>query len=273
MSSFSITPVQGYPVATGTEPKRSIQFQFNGVNVGERNTDIVDFGDLSQVLSVTIGVGEAANVLTVNSVAEGAGTAAVWLDTFTGTTGTDIDQRAQDTPFNGSVWAPLGGDLIPSIYAGTSASSNASFPTGAAAAITRFDTGSTSQLAWGWEITASLMHELISENSPRTVFTLAGEGGELVIALDLATGELTAELGSVEALLQAVSTETATYPVRVVMNETTAAVYLSGVLTHTFTDGTFRTPLYASLNLTGEDVVSPRVDRVGFSGTISQVTT
>jgi hypothetical protein len=69
--SFSITPVRDYPEATGTEPKRSIQFQFGGVNVGERNTDIVDFTDLSAPdLSVTVGVGEQVNVLTVGSSGE-----------------------------------------------------------------------------------------------------------------------------------------------------------------------------------------------------------
>lgn len=68
MSSFSTTPRTGSNPATSGTPKRSIQFQLNGVNVGERNTDAVNFTDLSDPdLSVMIGVGEHVNVLTVGS--------------------------------------------------------------------------------------------------------------------------------------------------------------------------------------------------------------
>jgi hypothetical protein len=70
MSSFSVTPRTGSNPATSGTPKRNVQFQWNGVNVGRRNTDTVNFEDLSAGLQVTIGVGEHVNVLTVGEDAE-----------------------------------------------------------------------------------------------------------------------------------------------------------------------------------------------------------
>ena len=68
--SFGIWPVAGTPPVTPTEASRSIQFQFNGVDVGGRNTDTVNIIATGASLVVTIGVGENANVLTVNEVEE-----------------------------------------------------------------------------------------------------------------------------------------------------------------------------------------------------------
>lgn len=68
--SFAITPVSEFPPATGTEPARGIQFQFEGVDVGRRNTDTVNFTGLPGTLLVTIAVGEQVNTLTVGAEAE-----------------------------------------------------------------------------------------------------------------------------------------------------------------------------------------------------------
>ena len=69
MSSFGITPVTDLPPAVSAAARRSIQFQFNGGDVGGRETDTVNISDLSAALAVTIGVGEQVNVLTVGSIA------------------------------------------------------------------------------------------------------------------------------------------------------------------------------------------------------------
>jgi hypothetical protein len=67
--SFSVTPITDLPPAVSDATRRSLQFQFNGVDVGGRETDTVNISDLSNILSVTAGVGEQVNVLTIGSVA------------------------------------------------------------------------------------------------------------------------------------------------------------------------------------------------------------
>lgn len=62
--TFSIRPVSNFPVPDAPAPRRPIQWQFNGVDIGRRNTDVVNFAS-ADVLAVTIGVGEQVNVLTV----------------------------------------------------------------------------------------------------------------------------------------------------------------------------------------------------------------
>jgi hypothetical protein len=65
--SFSVSPVVDFPPATGTEPTLGVQFQFEGENIGGRNTDTVNFTGLPGILRVTVGVGEQVNVLTVTA--------------------------------------------------------------------------------------------------------------------------------------------------------------------------------------------------------------
>jgi len=68
MSSFSVTPVRDYPPVTPTEVARGIQFQWEGADIGRRNTDIVNFESLVNGLKVSIGVGERVNVLQLGAV-------------------------------------------------------------------------------------------------------------------------------------------------------------------------------------------------------------
>lgn len=70
MSTFGITPIIGFPEPTPTGNARSIQFQWNGQNVGERNTDTVNFAGLPGALLVTVAVGEKVNTLTVGAETE-----------------------------------------------------------------------------------------------------------------------------------------------------------------------------------------------------------
>lgn len=71
--TFSIRPVSNFPVPDAPAPRRPIQWQFGDVDVGRRNTDIVNFASVvsADPLGVTIGVGEQVNVLTVGFGTEG----------------------------------------------------------------------------------------------------------------------------------------------------------------------------------------------------------
>lgn len=62
--TFSMTPVTGFPPTTPDEFPQGLQFQYDGTNVGGRDIDTVNFvpGD---GLSVTVGEGENANILTI----------------------------------------------------------------------------------------------------------------------------------------------------------------------------------------------------------------
>lgn len=269
--TFGITPVTGFPAPTPTENKRSIQFQWNGENIGERNTDTVDFESLSSPnLLVTIGVGELPNVLTVGS-AVNAAVPGVWLDRFLGAPGDSLDGHVQDSPFNGSVWAAIEDAFFPSLFSSGFVGTNAETPGGPAGAISRFDDGGAVALAWGWTIEVLMSQQNLSEYSPITTFTLEGQTGTLAAEINLATSELTITLGGDTVVLAEIEngTEQVTWPIDVTMNEGEALVYLSGVLVHTFTSGTFRSPLYAKIEMSGESPASPRLGRVGFSGTVT----
>lgn len=65
MSSFSVTPRTGSNPATSGSPKRNIQFQWDGRDIGRRNTDTFNLESLVNGLQVSIGVGEQVNVLQV----------------------------------------------------------------------------------------------------------------------------------------------------------------------------------------------------------------
>ena len=68
---FAVTPVHEFNPAAPTEPKRNIQFQLGGENVGTRNVDTVNIRNMTEaVLRVRVAVGEQVNVLTIESEAE-----------------------------------------------------------------------------------------------------------------------------------------------------------------------------------------------------------
>lgn len=69
--AFGLTPVNGFPPPEPSTFPQGIQFQQAGVNVGTRAVDTVNFVT-GPALSVTVGVGESANVLTV-AVPDGSG--------------------------------------------------------------------------------------------------------------------------------------------------------------------------------------------------------
>lgn len=64
---FSLTPSGNFPPPAADGFPQFIQFQFNGVNLGGPDADTVNFvaGGSGQPFSVTRGVGEDANVITV----------------------------------------------------------------------------------------------------------------------------------------------------------------------------------------------------------------
>jgi len=66
MTTFSITPVSGFPLPTSDEFPDFIQFQADGADLGDNAADTVNFTD---GLTATRGTGENANVVTVSSAA------------------------------------------------------------------------------------------------------------------------------------------------------------------------------------------------------------
>jgi len=64
VTTFSITPVSGFPLPTSDEFPNFIQFQSAGVDLGDNAADTVDFAD---GLTATRGTGENANVVTVSA--------------------------------------------------------------------------------------------------------------------------------------------------------------------------------------------------------------
>lgn len=61
---FGITPASGFPPVTPDEFPNFIQFQSDGTNLGSNDADTVNF---RRNLSATRGVGENANVITVDA--------------------------------------------------------------------------------------------------------------------------------------------------------------------------------------------------------------
>lgn len=279
--TFAVTPVGGFNPTAPTEPSRNIQFQLGDENVGVRNIDTVNLrsitGDVSDVLKVRTGVGEQVNVLTVESE-EVVMPGGVWLDTFTGSAGTLLTDHDQDTPFNNSVWEGGGGELLtPSLYGGGYLSTNDEFPGGDTLAVTSFAEGSLLKLAWGWELEITLVNAF-TEYSPTTAFRMVSIIGEVEIELSLVTQELTATLDDVTQVLTEVTIpgpedDPVEYSVRMVMNENSAEVYLNDVLVHTFVSGTFQIPVYAAVEMSGASPAIPRLNSIGFHGTVIQVIT
>jgi hypothetical protein len=64
MPAFALTPSNAYPVPTGEFPQ-GLQWQFEGEDVGTRGgIDTINIV-AGAALSVTVGTGETANVLTI----------------------------------------------------------------------------------------------------------------------------------------------------------------------------------------------------------------
>jgi hypothetical protein len=71
MPAFSISPAGPFPPPESQDFPRGIQFQLEGVDVGGRNIDTINFVP-GAVLDVTVGVGEDSNVLTI-TIPSGSG--------------------------------------------------------------------------------------------------------------------------------------------------------------------------------------------------------
>lgn len=67
--TFSVTPAAGFNAATDEEFPDYMQFQQNGVDLGDRAADTLNFGE---GLTATRGAGETANVVTVEAAGGGS---------------------------------------------------------------------------------------------------------------------------------------------------------------------------------------------------------
>lgn len=71
MPGFSLTPLGTFPPPSPSDFPVGIQFQHEGVDVGGRTIDTINFV-AGAVLDVTVGTGETANVLTI-TIPSGSG--------------------------------------------------------------------------------------------------------------------------------------------------------------------------------------------------------
>lgn len=186
--SFSVSPVTGFPGPTPTEPKRNIQFQWNGVNIGERNTDTFNLVAASDGTPAgTIGVGEQVNIFTL-AVDDSATPPLVplWLDLFDGPADTPLPDHPQDLPVNSSTWLP--GDSANWHIDGA----GSALPEGTVYSFnyTQFNFGNYIQLdgLWTWEVEFS-----ITDNPPDN-FTVSLNGTASTI-LRIVEGVMTVECG------------------------------------------------------------------------------
>ena len=64
MATFGLTPVSGFPPVSPDIFPQGIQFQEDGVDVGDRTVDTVNFS-VGAAFAMSVGAGANANILTI----------------------------------------------------------------------------------------------------------------------------------------------------------------------------------------------------------------